>query len=89
MYRPPLNKILCLDGGHFSEMEFPEEHYSSGVTHSSNVIALIDIGSSGSNSGSCYKDELEHSLPSCHKGELDNSLGSFPSEVVSHFGAYI
>ena len=54
-------------------MEFLEERCSSGVVHSSNVIALIDIGSSCNNSGSCYEGELEHSLPSCHEGELKDS----------------
>ena len=54
-------------------MEFLEERCSSGVVHSSNVIALIDIGSSCNNSESCYEGELEHSLPSCHEGESKDS----------------
>ena len=51
-------------------MEFLEEHCSSGVVHSSNVIALIDIDSSCNNSGSCYEGD---SLPSCHEGESKDS----------------
>ena len=34
---------------------------SSGVVHSSNVIALIHIGSSCNNSGSCHEGELKDS----------------------------
>ena len=69
-------------------MEFLEERCSDGVIHSSNIIALIDVGSSGSDSGSCYEGELEHSLPSCHEGELEHSLASLPSQTVSHFRGY-
>ena len=54
-------------------MEFLEEHFSSAVLHSSNVIALIGIDSSCNNNGSCYEGELEHSLPSCHEGESKDS----------------
>ena len=54
-------------------MEFLEERCSSGVLHSSNVIALIGIDSSCNNNGSCYEGELEHSLPSCHEGESKDS----------------
>ena len=54
-------------------MEFLEECCSSGVIHSSNVIALINIGSSCNNNGSCYEGELEHSLPRCHEGESKDS----------------
>ena len=54
-------------------MEFLEERCSSGVVHSSKVNALIDIGSSCNNSGSCYEGKLEHSLPSCHEGESKDS----------------
>ena len=50
-------------------MEYVEERCSSGVVHSSNVIALIDIGSSCNNSGGL-------SLPSCHEGKSKDS-GNF------------
>ena len=66
-------------------MEFLEERCSGGVVRSSNIITLIAVGSSGSDSGSCYEGELEHSLPSCQEGELEHSLASLPSQTVSHF----
>lgn len=50
-----------------------------------NVIALLDVGFSESNSGSCYEGKLEHSLPSCHEKKSEHSLASLPHESVSYF----